>query len=201
MKTRITVMAVALLAVPLAVACVPPPPPPPTFAPLSSYQIGVYPVSTDPTEQFRIEPGLYMSEPDLLTDDVNREDAFGNILGPPVADRVLMLVGSTDLSVQVSRGVLVRWAARVPNVTFNTYLDGQYLTRTELPPGTYNLTGGGTDGVREWARLKAYNADSDLDVLDSDFSDDGSPITPLVIDDSTPSSLVPVVYVHGFVSI
>ena len=200
MKTRTTVVAVVVLAVPLLTAC--PPPPPPTFARPTFYQLGVYPVTTDPTEQFRIEPGLYMSEPDMFPDDVDREDASGNIFAPPVADRVLLQVEPTDISVQVSSGVLVRWAARVPTLTFHnsTYLDGMYLTWTEIGPGAYNVGHGGTTFVREWARLKAINVETDSDILDSDFSDDMSAIAPLVIDGTTPSSVVPVVYVHGGVT-
>ena len=39
------------------------------------------------------------------------------------------------------------------------------------------------------------------DILDGDFSNDGSPITPLIIDDTTPSSSVPAVYLHGVVTV
>jgi len=196
MKTRVTVMTIAALAVPSLAACGPPPP---TFVQLASYSPGLYPVTTDPTEQFRIEPGLYMTEPDGIQDDVNREDAVGNIFGVPVMDRVLIEVKPTDLSVQVVTGTLVRWAARYP--TLNIQLDGLYLTWTEVGPRTYTLDLAGPDGVREWDRLKAYNVESDADILDGDFSNDGSPITPLIIDDTTPSSSVPAVYLHGVVTV
>jgi hypothetical protein len=202
MKTRTTVMAVAALAVPLLTACpAPPPPPPPSFPALTAYEQGLYPVSTDPTEKFRIEPGLYMSKRDQFPNDVNREDASGNLFGPPVADRVLIQVEPTDLSVEVVAGPIVPWTPIVPDIRVNTIdaLDGMYLTWTEIGPGTYNV--GAPDPHREWARLKAINVESDTDILDSDFSDDGSPIAPLIIDATTPSSLVPVVYVHGGVTL
>jgi hypothetical protein len=195
MKTRTTVMAVAVLAVPLLTACPPPPPqrkpPPPTFAALTAYSPGLYPVSTDRTERFRIEPGLYMSERDRVLDDVNREDASGNIFAPPIADRVLIRVESTDLSVEVVTGKLVRWAKTVPEFRLNTltnWLDGMYLTWTEIGPGTYTVESGFGEGpIREWARLKAINVEADTDILDTDFSDDGSPIAPLIIDATTPA--------------
>ena len=196
MKTRITVMAIAALAVPALAACGPPPT---TFVQLASYSPGLYPVTTDPTEQLRIEPGLYMTEPDGIQDDVNREDAVGNIFDVPVMDRVLIEIKPTDLSVQVVTGSLVRWAPRYP--TLNIQLDGLYLTWTEVGPRTYTLDLAGPDGVREWDRLKAYNVESDADILDGDFSNDGSPITPLIIDDTTPSSAVPAVYLHGVVTV
>jgi hypothetical protein len=99
----------------------------------------------------------------------------------------------------VPGGSLVRWAARYP--TLNIQLDGLYLTWTEVGPRTYTLDLAGPDGVREWDRLKAYNVESDADILDGDFSNDGSPITPLIIDDTTPSSSVPAVYLHGVVTV
>ena len=133
MKTRYTAIAVAALAVPLLTAC--PPPSPPTFVPRTEYWQGLYPVSTDPTVQFRIEPGLYMSEVDSFPDDVNREDASGNIFAPPVTDRVLIEVESTDISVEVVQGHLVRWAARVPALFPGRYVEGMYLSWTELGPG------------------------------------------------------------------
>jgi hypothetical protein len=193
MKTRIAVTAVAVLSVAALAACGPPPPP--TFIKLSSYPRGVYPVSTEPTEQFRIEPGLYMTEPDGSQDAVNREDASGTIFVVPVMDRVLIEVKPTDLSVQVVAGSLVPWAARVPTV--NTQLDGLYLNGTEVAPRKYKLNLAGPDGIREWDRLKAINVESDADILDGDFSNDGSQITPLVIDATTPPSVVPAVYMHG----
>ena len=73
-----------------------------------------------------------MTEPDGIQDDVNREDAVGNIFGVPVMDRVLIEIKPTDLSVQVVTGSLVRWAARYP--TLNIQLDGLYLTWTEVGP-------------------------------------------------------------------
>ena len=76
-----------------------------------------------------------------------------------------------------------------------------YLTWTEVGPRTYAFDLAGSDGVREWARLKAYNVESDADILDGDLSNDGSPITPLIIDDPAPSSSVPVVYMRGVVTV